>query len=103
MPIFLWGAANESLEVLAEEARIGEVEGFRDLGDLQVAVAQLHLGGGDDRLVYPFLRRDAAGLPYRRAKVSLGDANLLGVEGELSLRLAMVVDELEETVEDVVG
>ena len=74
-----------------------------DEGDGLVAMAQTDLGGGDDGLVDPLFGGDAAGLTDDGAQIALGEADLVGIEGEAVLLAAVLVDEADEAVEDVGG
>ena len=73
------------------------------LGDLRsrfVAVAQLDLDACDEGSVDPVLGGRAAGLTNDGAEIALGEAHAGGVIADLVLFAAMLVDELDETVED---
>ena len=66
-----------------------------------VAVAEHHLGFGYYRLVDPLLCRDTARLANNGAEVSFREAYLVGIEGNMVLLPAMLVDKPEEAVEYV--
>ena len=101
--ILLGRKACQSLEILAEETDVREIQLIGNLCSLPVAMAQLHLGGRDDGSVYPLLRTHSAHRHHKRAQIATGDAKFLGIEGKLMLLAAMEIDKAQETIEDLIG
>lgn len=61
---------------------------------------QLCLGIGDERTIYPLFGSDAARLANDGAQIAFGEAHAVGIIGDLVLLAAVLIDELNETVED---
>ena len=74
LPIVLRSDTGETLEVLAEECRIGKTELVGNLCDGFVAVSQFNLDVGDEGTVNPIFGGHATGLTHNGAEITLGEA-----------------------------
>ena len=74
LPIVLGSDAGETLEVLAEECRIGKAKLVRNLCDGFVAVSQFYFDVGDEGTVNPIFGGHATGLTHNGAEITLGEA-----------------------------
>ena len=74
LPIVLRSDAGETLEVLAEECRIGKTELVGNLCDGLVAVSQLYLDVGNEGTANPIFGGHATGLTHNGAEITLGEA-----------------------------
>ena len=74
LPIVLGSDAGETLEVLAEECRIGKAKFVGNLCDGFVAVSQFYFNVGDEGTVNPIFGGHATGLTHNGAEITLGEA-----------------------------
>ena len=63
-------------------------------------MAEKYLGLIDESTVNPFFGGGATGLADDSAKVTFGETHTVGVVANLVLLAAVLVDELDKTVED---
>ena len=99
-PVLLRRASGQPFEVLAEEAGVREIELVGYLRHISAAVAKHHLGLCNERPVYPFLGRNAAGLANHRAQIAYRNAHFAGIEVEVMLPAAIVVNKIDEPLEE---
>ena len=74
LSIVLGSDAGETLEVLAEECRIGKTEFVGNQCDGLVAVSQFNLDVGDEGTVNPIFGGHATGLAHNGTEITLGEA-----------------------------
>lgn len=74
LPIVLGSDTGETLEVLAEECRIGKAKFVGNLCDGFVAVSQFYFNVGDEGTVNPIFGGHATGLANNGAEITLREA-----------------------------
>lgn len=94
--------AHKALEEFTEETGIGKVQCIGHFYYRRIAVLEQHLGRRYHGVVNPILGRGTTCLPHRRAQVALGDAQPIGIESEIAVLRAIVVNESYEAVENAI-
>lgn len=100
LSIFRGCASDQTLEVLAEESGIGEIELIGELRGGDIAVAKRYFGFGDECAVNPLFCTNLADLTDKRTEVTVSDTEPVSIEMKLMLLGIMPIDQFDEGIEE---
>ena len=93
--------ARQALKILIEKTRVRKIKLFSDVRNGQITVLEHYFRLSYNGTIYPFFGIDAAFLLHYATEIRLRDAQLSGIEGEVVLITAILIDKQNKTIKEL--